>query len=231
MNYKYVWDPVGKFFYTANFSLLISGLIVWDSSLIDLIPRVINLELHSILIFLGVLMLLVYFIIDWLDANIVALIDNEVKLKDIIFWLLAPISLSFILTVLLKKGIKFSSWLFLGFNFYCLFSALVLFCRNSLIYEETGNKFFEQKEREKYNRISIIKIFDKLLGVIILLFLFGADIKTGFKIDYIEAYKLVILKIFVIIIMLNTVLKCCRFRYVNYEYYRYMNRDKEKNIH
>ena len=81
MNYKDVWDPVGKFFYTANFSLLISGLIVWDSSLIDLIPRVINLELHSILIFLGVLMLLVYFIIDWLDANIVALIDNETILN------------------------------------------------------------------------------------------------------------------------------------------------------
>lgn len=229
MNYKDVWDPIGKFFYTANFSLLISGLIVWDSSLLDLIPKIVHIE--SCLIFFGALVLLVYFIIDWLDANIVASIDNEVKLKDIIFWLLAPISLSFILTVLLKKGIKSSSWLFLGFNFYCLFSALVLFCRNSLIYEETGNKFFEQKEREKYNRISIIKICDKLLGVIILLFLFVADIKTGFKINNIEVCKLSILKLFVLIIILNTVLKCCRFRYVNYEYYKYMKRDKEKNIH
>ena len=131
MNYKEVWESIGRFFYTANFSILVSGLIVWDTNLLDLIPCMIHLEPHSFLIFLSVLLLLVYYIIDWLDANLVSSIDSEVKLKDIVFWLLAPIFLSFTLALLLKKGIgnDTSCWSYLGINLYLLFNALILFVR------------------------------------------------------------------------------------------------------
>lgn len=230
MNYKELWESIGKFFYTANLSLLISSLIVWDTSLLDLIPRFFNKELYLIWIFVGVLLLLVYFIIDWLDANFVSSIDNEVRITDIVFWLLAPISLSLTLTILLKKGIdmKSSFWLYIGVNFYILFNAIILLFRNSLIYEERRNNEFG-KNKDAYDKLLKIRLIEKFIGYVYLLFLGVINILIYcFHKISIKDCEHWILILFVSLILLNTILKYYRCRYINYEYYKYKMNKKQR---
>ena len=227
MDYKNIWDSIGKF-YTANLSLLISALIVWDTNLLDLIPQIANIGLHPklhiniepypILILLGVFGLLAYFIIDWLDANIVSSIDDKVKITDIIFWLTAPIFLSFTLTILLKKSVESYKWLYIGFDLYILYNAIILLFRNRLIYEETSESLFG-KERKKYDKLRNIQICDKVFGYIYLVFFVAANFVLLYFQITIKKCELWILGLFVITIILNTFLKWRRFKHVNYYMY------------
>lgn len=172
MDYKGTWESIGKTFYTTNFSLLITALIVWDSGFFKIAPdtlscifewKSINSWFYAFLPIFCVLGLLAYFIIDWLDANIITNIDKNVRRSDIVLWLIAPIAISTTIAILIRKSQDFGIWLFGGLIFYLFFSGLVILRRDTRI-EDDAETINWEKNKKLYNNIQKIKLWQNIVG-------------------------------------------------------------------
>lgn len=226
-DFKKIWDHIGKFFYSINFSFFISALFVWDSSLFELGHRFLtgnqNDLIFSSLFFICISLLFVYYIIDWLDASIVSSIDEIITWKDVVVWLLAPLLLSMVVAILVKKTPNSGYWLHFGFVIYMLLNCCVLLNRDRIINNEEEKLFKDpaKSNKKKYDSIHLINVAQKVFGVIYLLgFLISLFYLIRFKctdatISYMDDRYFVVLIIFTASIFVNTSIKFLRFRFVH----------------
>jgi len=243
MDYKGTWDSIGKTFYTTNFSLLITALIVWDNGFFRAAPDTLSciFELKSIenwvfmiFSFFSLLGLLGYFILDWLDANIITSIDTNVKRKDIVLWLVAPILISTTIAILIRKGQDYGIWLYGGLNFYLFYSGLILLLRDTRIEKKVATNYFKNNEPEKYDKIQLLKHIHYLTGAIYVVVSIGLILYYLLNKSLIETIVLLsssyllIFGMFVLSISINVILKYYRHKLVHIPIYEY-NKSEEKD--
>lgn len=244
MDYKGTWESIGKTFYTTNFSLLVTALIVWDSGFFRVAPDTLNciFELKSIenwfYVFFSiscVFGLLSYFIIDWLDANIITNIDKNVRRSDIVLWLVAPIAISTTIAILIRKGQDFGIWLYGGLIFYLFFSGLIILLRDTRI-EKDAEILKWEKDQAGYNKIQRIKIWQSIIGwlyiiaTISMLIAFLCN-KTFFETIVLLSFNyLFIFGAFVVTIAINIILKFYRHQLILVPVYQQkLDKDKKSN--
>ena len=240
MDYKGTWESIGKTFYTTNFSLLITALIVWDGGFLESAPDTLSciLELKpfenwlfAILSTLNLLGLLYYFILDWLDASIITSIDSNVKRKDIILWLIAPILISTTMAIFVRKGQTFGRWLYSDFVFYLLYNSLILLFRDTRIEKKIATEHFKEKDSKKYDKVQILKHLHYLFGFIYLaidIFLIIYYLTNKTKIETITLLSqtyLFIMGMFFIFILINIGLKYYRHKLIHIPIYEYNKRN------
>lgn len=243
MDYKGTWESIGKTFYTTNFSLLITALIVWDNGFFRAAPDTLSciFELKSIenwvfMLFsiLSILGLIGYFILDWLDANIITSIDNNVKRTDIVLWLVAPILISITIAILIRKGQDYSIWLYGGLVFYLFYSGLIILFRDTRI-EKDAATIQWQKNQKNYDRIHLLKHLHYAIGVIyiiafIIMLIYYLCNKTLIEsIALLSFNYLLIFGGFVLIIVLNILLKFYRHTLIHIPVYEYNIKEQVKS--
>lgn len=230
MDYKNAWESLGKNFYSIHFSIVISAILVWNNTLLDVFSNISQLlppdETNLFeswtfwkIIFFGLLFLsstislVAYYIIDWLDASIVGLIDKNIKLGDIISWLIAPITLSITIEVIVKHSHTSGIWLYFGLAFYFLQSALVLIFRNQKIENESLEKYFK-KSRESYDSLKFMRYNHGILSVIYIVALIAMILVFFFKviedIPLLSSSYFILWIIFVITSLINLYIKYSR---------------------
>jgi hypothetical protein len=236
MDYKGTWESIGKTFYTTNFSLLVTALIVWDGGFFRVAPETLSciFELKSfdnwlfmIFSLFSLLGLLGYFILDWLDANIITSIDSNVKKKDIVLWLVAPILISTTIAILVRKGQDYSIWLYGGFVFYLLYSGLILLFRDTRIERKVATNHFKEQDSNKYDKIQLLKYLHYLVGAIfvivgvVLIFNYLNNKTEIESIVLLGQTYLFIFGMFLLTILINILLKYYRHKLVHIPIYEY----------
>lgn len=225
MDYKESWEAIGKFFYSTNFSLLISALIIWDYGLFKILPNFIgcltNLNLEASLFIntitiISTIALLIYFILDWIDATMVSKIDSNIRILDIVFWLLIPILLSFTIVLLIKSQV-IALWLYSCLSFYLFYNGSILIKRDNRINIEKDKIWTEKdnKGKEQYDALSKFENNQKWLGytflvisVLTFISLFFPSVKNFFKNQDLVELKLIILHFIILTsIIINIYLK------------------------
>ena len=254
-NYKETWDSIGKFFYTANFGMVISAVIVWDSSLNGVLPKLYNLGQEWLLLslfFICLVLLVLYYIIDWFDASIISSIDKNVTFLDVVFWLIAPLSLS-VTTALLVKAIPMISgcWLYGVVLIYLIESLLVNAFRNRTIFDDEDRDYIKQNFKDIYISMSKIRIFNLIILIsffiaaaslsyaliLKLLLILNHDPETIFKFklpvpsfpEQGDKLYMLVLGGLVIAIFLNVVLKYLRHKYVTVPVYEFRKEEAKDN--
>ena len=108
-------------------------------------------------------------------------------------------------------------------------NAIIFLFRNSLIYEKRRDEEFG-KNKDAYDRLLKIRETEKHISYVYLIFIVVINIIIyWFHLTTIEDCEHWILKLFVTLILLNTILKYYRCRYINYEYYK-MNKNKINSV-
>lgn len=222
MDCREIWDSIGKFFYTATFSVVVSALLVSKFNLFEITTRILTGEWHLSLLLIIIVTLLIYFIFDWLDAINLSKIDKDVTYKDILFWLFAPLFLLSITVLLLKKSTDSLPWLFSGFFMYALIYGIILLKRDSRIDSAKEMEYFEKKDKKTYDQIKAIQRWQKNLGFVFLsiaLILICAAITElifeWINKDYLQFAHVLLFGIFMIMVGINTYVKYRRYKDVN----------------
>lgn len=95
---KKMWELMGNTFYSVFFALLWSALLLWEKGIFSW-----DSNNYTIFIAIILIILFVYYIFDWLDANLATEVDPEIKKTDIFLWLLSTMWLATIIVMFIKK--------------------------------------------------------------------------------------------------------------------------------
>jgi hypothetical protein len=93
-----IWELMGNTFYSVFFALLLSAVMLWERGVFHWTGTE-----HYLYSSFGIVMVLVYFVFDWYDANLAPAIDPRITERDIFLWLLSGVWISSIGILIIRR--------------------------------------------------------------------------------------------------------------------------------
>jgi len=228
MNYNIAWDSMGKVFYSVTFALLISAVLAWDNAFLKWIYELKTGNIVNILPGLIVFLLILYFIIDWLDATIASTIDKVTEIYEIFFWLFATVSMAAVIILTIKKAQFSILWLYTNLAIYLFISTLVLILRNRFVDVSLAEFLWQKGDKKGYDSTNKtfmyqnIIIFLNVTVLILTILVLSNMIKFAYSNKW--GYS-----IFVFAALINTIIKFLRHKNILIPLYQHKIQGNRSN--
>ena len=166
---KKIWESMGNTFYSVFFALLFSALIIWDKGIFNW-----SFNERSLYSCISIFMVLFYFLIDWLDANLAPTIDPLITKKDIFTWLVSALYISGIGILIIRNDdiivvfMIFFLWLFYSFT-TTIFRDKRLDIKREIDWLAPTNRAYDET-------MKVHRLYKKVLIYDVVIFIFGITI-------------------------------------------------------
>ena len=201
-----IWELMGNTFYSVFFGLLVGAVLIWDKGIFSWA----GLE-RSLCTSIAIVLIIWYFLIDWLDANLAPTIRGVIAKKQILYWLVPGMWICAVGVLLIRRDN--ANVLYCALFAGILYSLVTTACRDKAMdlrrrrLAWAAAKSREYDETMKVDRLcTIVIILDIVLLVLASLMLAvhykgitGAQLSTF--LNYLFRWEMRILSILVLVLL------------------------------
>lgn len=149
MDFRDTWDSIANTLYPIFLAFLLSALLIWEKGIFDWIDLWDSNRTTILYSIFYIFMIFVYFVVDWMDANVVASFDRKVSRKDIFVWIFKLTILSVLMVFFIHSGRPLIFFVFVAYHLSQFISVL---WRDKLADSEKKNLAWEKSEDGDYRK-------------------------------------------------------------------------------
>jgi len=167
---KKIWELMGNTFYSVFFALLFSALVMWDKGIFNW-----SFNERSLYSSISIFMVLMYFLIDWLDANLAPTINPLITKKDIFTWLVSALYIFGIAILIIRNDdIIVVFMIFFLLLFYSF--TTTIFRDKRLDIKKRKIDWLDNTSKAYDETMKVHRLYKKVLIYDVVIFIFGISI-------------------------------------------------------